>query len=331
MSANPEIARAVECLRAGGLVAFPTETVYGLGADATNPDAMAKLYQVKGRPAWHPVIVHLADAGLLHGFGRSLPEYADRLADAFWPGPLTLIVKRRLGAVCDAVAGGMDTVGLRVPNQLVAHALLDAFGGGIAAPSANRFGRVSPTIADDVRADLGDDVEEVLDGGPCAVGVESTIVDCTGEQARVLRLGGVTVAQLAAVLGYLPEVVARDTSADDDNEGVRAPGTIASHYAPHARVELHEAIAVAARANALIAERTSVGVLALADADLGALPTGAVVLEAPTTIEEYARVLYQRLRDADRNELGVLLVVPPPNDGIGSAVNDRLRRAAASA
>ncbi|MFZ4515104.1 MAG: L-threonylcarbamoyladenylate synthase [Acidimicrobiia bacterium] len=328
---HAEIGHAVSVLRAGGLVAFPTETVYGLGADAANPEAVARLYAVKGRPTWHPVIVHLADREAVNHVARALPDWGNALADAFWPGPMTLVVPRATSSVCDAVTGGMATVGIRIPNQPLALELLHAFGGGVAAPSANRFGRVSPTSADDVRNDLGNDVDVVLDGGSCAVGVESTIVDCTGEHARVLRQGGITVADLAAVLGYKPEVVTHDTSAEDDNAGVRAPGTLASHYAPLARVELVAPDEVVPRAHALLAERAAVGVLGLQAMVPTPLPAGAVLLGAPETDEVYARTLYRCLREADRREVGVILAILPEDAGVGAAVCDRLRRAGAPA
>ncbi|MGZ6895758.1 MAG: L-threonylcarbamoyladenylate synthase, partial [Acidimicrobiia bacterium] len=246
-----QIQRAVEILRDGGLVAFPTETVYGLGADAENRDALRRLYEVKGRPSDHPVIVHLARPEQLEEWGSDLAPAARTLADACWPGPLTLVV-RRAARVPDEVTGGLDTVGLRVPAHPVALELLTAFGGGLAAPSANRFGRVSPTTADAVRAELGDDVALVLDGGECSVGVESTIVDCTSDPPRVLRLGGVTNETLHALLGM--ELPVGGTT--------RAPGTLASHYAPTARVEVLTASEIAGRARALVDAGARVGVLA---------------------------------------------------------------------
>jgi L-threonylcarbamoyladenylate synthase len=313
---SPEIARAVEVLRAGGLVAFPTETVYGLGADARNVDALRQLYEVKGRPSEHPVIVHFARPDQLDEWGVQIPDAARALTRAFWPGPLTVVV-RRSAAVPDEVTGGLDTVGLRVPAHPVAHELLEAFGGGLAAPSANRFGRVSPTTAAAVRAELGDVVPVVLDGGASAVGVESTIVDCSTDDLRVLRLGGVTAEDLRQCLGV--DLPVGGTT--------RAPGTLASHYAPRARVEL----ATKQAAVELIAARSAagerVGVLAPRAAGL-AIPSGTVTLATPETDEEYARVLYASLREADDLGLDVVVAVPPPQVGIGAAVADRLRRAA---
>ena len=233
-----EITRAADALRAGRLVAFPTETVYGLGADASSPDAVHRLFAVKGRPADHPVIVHLGRRDQLGEWAREVPDTAAVLADAFWPGPLTLVVIRA-AHVPDAVTGGLETVGLRVPDQPVASALLRAFGGGVAAPSANRFGRVSPTTAADVRADLGDDVDVVLDGGPCRVGIESTIVDCSRPEPAILRLGGVPREAIESKL-------AREVPLLTDG-AVRAPGTLLAHYAPRARVELVDGAHVTTR------------------------------------------------------------------------------------
>lgn len=203
--ADTDIAAAVAALRAGRLVAFPTETVYWLGADAANPDAVRRLYAVKQRPSDHPVIVHVARAAQLDDLARDVPDWARELAARCWPGPLTLVVRRRAGgsrgAVCDEVTGGRDTVGVRVPNHPLALALLDAFGGGVAAPSANRFGKVSPTTAAHVRADLGGDVDVVLDGGPSMVGVESTIVAALDDTPRVLREGAITASDVTRVTG----------------------------------------------------------------------------------------------------------------------------------
>ena len=301
-----DIARAADVLRSGGLVAFPTETVYGLGADATNPRALRRLFAVKERPVDHPVIVHIARGEQLDDLGRDVPEIAHALADACWPGPLTLVVRRRGNRVAAEATGGRDTVGIRVPDHPVARALLDAFGGGIAAPSANRFGRVSPTTARHVRDDLGGDVDLVLDGGSCAVGVESTIVDVTGAEPVLLRVGGVSEERLAELVGAR---LARRTAGE-----VAAPGTLESHYAPVARVELVRAAELAARAQCLRAAGLSVG-----------------VLDAPDDVGEYARGLYRGLRALDRRGVDVILaVLPVHTEGVGAAVADRLRRAAAA-
>ena len=299
------IAPAVEVLRGGGLVAFPTETVYGLGADAANPRALRRLFAVKGRPADHPVIVHVARAAQLDDLGRDVPEVAHAFARAFWPGPLTIVVRRDPARVALEATGGRETVGIRVPAHPVALELLESFGSGIAAPSANRFGRVSPTTAQHVRDDLGADVEVVLDGGPSAVGVESTIVDVSGGQPVVLRVGAISDEQLASVAG---------AALSHRTDGtIAAPGTLASHYAPDARVELVLADALQARASTLRRQGLAVG-----------------VLDAPADPARYAQVLYQGLRDLDRSGVDVILAVAPSDaGGVGAAVADRLRRAAA--
>jgi L-threonylcarbamoyladenylate synthase len=331
--ASSDLAAAVAVLRRGGLVAFPTETVYGLGADAGNPEAVERIFAVKGRPRTHPVIVHLAEAVAIKEWAADVPPDAWVLAEAFWPGPLTLILPRA-AHVPGAVTGGAGTVGLRVPAQPLALELLEAFGGGVAAPSANRFGRVSPTTAAHVRADLGADVDLVLDGGPCSVGVESTIVDLSRGVPRVLRLGGLSVEALSEALGHQVEVTAvalgqaRDASNAPAVDAVAAPGTLSSHYAPEARVEVLAADAVAARAGELLAEGRKVGLLAPQRID--GLPAGIEALPPAGGAQAYAQCLYQRLREADRRGLDVLLAVPPPEAGIGAAIADRLRRAAAS-
>ena len=319
MATERDITTAVDVLRRGGLVAFPTETVYGLGCDAENRDALRRLYTVKRRPAGHPVIVHLANVAALPAWAAEVPSAARSLADACWPGPLTLVLKRA-ERVPDDATGGRDTVALRVPDQRVALALLERFDGGIAAPSANRFGRVSPTTAEHVRADLGDDVDIVLDDGPCRVGVESTIVDCTGERPAILRLGAVSREQVEGLVGPVDLRVQGE---------VAAPGTMAAQYAPHARVEVVEAAHVSVRAATLLAGGARVGLLAIdAPPDV---PPEVVMLEHPHDVEQFAHVLYERLRAADRLGLDVLLTVPPPAVGLGAAVTDRLQRAAAGA
>jgi L-threonylcarbamoyladenylate synthase len=312
------VARAVDALRAGELVAFPTETVYGLGADAANPTAVHRLFAVKGRPADHPVIVHVARAAQLDELARAVPDVARRLAEAFWPGALTIVVVRDADRVVPEVTGGRATVGLRVPDHPLAQALLEGFGGGVAAPSANRFGRVSPTTADHVRADLGDDVSVVLDGGPCRVGVESTIVDVTGAEPAILRIGGVGRSEIEAVVGR--EVALRISGE------IAAPGALEAHYAPDATVEVVDASDVVTRARAHAVAGRHAGLLALAPPD--DLPSDLVVLDAPRDVEDYAHVLYARLRGADERNLDVVLVVPPADtNGLGAAVADRVWRA----
>jgi L-threonylcarbamoyladenylate synthase len=262
------------------------------------------LYAVKRRPLDHPVIVHVVDAAQLDELAGDVPDVGRVLARACWPGPLTLVVRRRRGAVADEASGGRETVGVRVPAHPLARALLARFGGPIAAPSANRFGRVSPTTAAHVRDDLGDDVDVILDGGPCTIGVESTIVDVTGEVPVVLRVGGVSEERLAELLS---EPLARRTDGE-----VAAPGTLPSHYAPNARVDLVHSDDISARAEALRATGMRVA-----------------VLDAPCDVVEYARVLYTRLRDADALGVDVILATVPDDDGsIGTAVRDRLQRAA---
>ena len=317
VATDADITRAVEALRRGGLVAFPTETVYGLGADATNVDSIARLYEVKGRPRSHPVIVHIGARELLADWGADVSTSVHRLAEALWPGPLTIVV-RRAAHVPDAVTGGGDTVGVRVPDQPVALAMLRAFGRGVAAPSANRFGRVSPTTADDVRADLGGDVDVVLDDGPCTVGVESTIVDCTSAEPVILRPGGVPRERIEAIAG-------RSTPVRRDGL-VSAPGSFKSHYAPEATVLLVGHDELGDRAASFIAAGQRVAVLTAGPPPR--LPDGVIVMDTPRDVDEYARVLYARLREADRLAVDVLLAVPPPDAGVGAAVRDRLRRAA---
>jgi L-threonylcarbamoyladenylate synthase len=296
---DADIERAVAVLRAGGLVAFPTETVYGLGADASNPDALARLYEVKRRPKDHPVIVHIARVEQLGDVAIDVPEIARTLAGTYWPGPLTLLVARNERAVAPEATGGRATVGVRVPNHPLALALLDAFGGPVAAPSANRFGKVSPTTAEHVRADLGDDVDLILDGGACTVGVESTIVDVTRTPPVILRIGGIGERELAF-----------SRMADG---ATAAPGTLPSHYAPNARVDVVNKAELAAHLVQLRATGKTI-----------------VQLDAPDDPAEYARVLYARLRAADAPGVDVIVAVAPADDGgIGSAVLDRLRRAAA--
>ncbi|HEX9259527.1 MAG TPA: L-threonylcarbamoyladenylate synthase [Acidimicrobiales bacterium] len=298
-----DIERAVAVLRRGGLVAFPTETVYGLGADASNQQAVERIFSVKGRPAHHPLIVHLASADEMPVWSPAAPPLAHRLAEAFWPGPLTILVPAG-PPVADAVTGGRPTVGLRVPAHPVALGLLRAFAGGVAAPSANRFGRVSPTCAAHVRDDLGEDVDMVLDGGECAVGVESTIIDCTCDPPQLLRAGGVTVEAITLVTGSTVAPAAGLS---------RAPGMLDSHYAPRCRVVL---AADAQRAETIVEAERARG-------------RRAEVLDPGPDLDAYAHSLYSWLREADARGLAVLVVVPPPDTGLGVAINERLRKAAA--
>jgi len=309
-----DIGRAVEILRAGGLVAFPTETVYGLGADATDADAVARLYAVKRRPPDHPVIAHIGSRRDLGVWSEPTPA-AMALAESLWPGPLTMLVARRAGGIADAVTGGRPSVGLRVPGHPLALELLRAFDGPIAAPSANRFGRVSPTTAAHVRADLADDVDLILDGGPCSIGVESTIVDCTVAPPEIRRAGAITRQMLRAVLGT-------DLRLDLERAGVS--GTLESHYAPNARVVITTRAELSEIAGRLGAGGERIGVLAL---NIDAPPsTSDLTVEGG--VLDYARLLYERLREADRRSLDLVLAVPPAPEGVGAAIVDRLRRSA---
>jgi L-threonylcarbamoyladenylate synthase len=311
------IARAVERLRAGALVAFPTETVYGLGADADNQDAVRAIFAAKGRPADHPVIVHLADNAQLPHWAREIPPGARRLADAFWPGPLTLILPRAT-RVSDAVTGGQNRVGLRRPSHPVARALLDAFtaagGKGIAAPSANRFGRISPTTAQHVLDDLGDSVELILDGGACEVGIESTIVAFGDGEPMLLRLGGVPAAEIEHVLGRPPRA--------PDADAPRASGTLAAHYAPRTPARI---LSASALASASMESAGSVAVLARTFTRPAQF-AGAWI-DAPRDATPYAHDLYANLRALDATDAVAILIEAVPDDTEWHAVRDRLMRA----
>ena len=314
-----DIKQAARVLRAGGLVAFPTETVYGLGADAENVGAVERIFAVKGRPCTHPLIVHIGGADQLQDWAADVPKPARLLARRFWPGPLTLVLWRS-NRVPFAVTGGLETVALRVPDHPVALALLSAFAGGVAAPSANRFGSVSPTTAHHVREDLGTAVDLVLDGGPCQVGVESTIVDVTGEQPAILRPGGVAREDLERALGH--SMLVRP-----DSSPIRAPGQHPSHYAPRARVILVEPDELVGEAQRLQAQGCRVGAL-LPPAFEHSSGAGHVVLLVPKSTAEYARKIYELLREFDRRGCDVIVASSPPREGLGLAIADRLRRAA---
>ena len=301
-------------LLAGNLVAFPTETVYGLGADACNAEAVAQIYAAKGRPADHPLIVHVASMDALGDWADDVPEYAISLARDFWPGPMTLIVKRSELAG-DFVTGGQDTVGVRVPDHPVALGLLEAFaragGKGVAAPSANRFGNVSPTTAQAVADELSDYLgiaDQILDGGPCNVGVESTIIDCTGELPRILRPGAITEEMIKESIG-LPELA----SITATNLMPRVSGSLEKHYSPQAKVLLDQA-PVAGQGFIAASRRVT--------------PTGVTRLAAPKNSHEFARDLYAALRKADELGLAEVVVEQPQGDGIEVAIRDRLSRAA---
>jgi len=314
-----DLGQALRALARGGLVALPTETVYGLGADAARPSAVANIFAVKGRPRAHPLILHLAaalsDDSTFGGWADGRSAAARELARQFWPGPLTLIV-RRGSRVIDEVTGGAPTVGLRIPRHPLAQSLLTAFGGAIAAPSANRFGGVSPTTAAHVVADLGDAVDYVLDGGPCEIGLESTIVDVSGARPALLRPGGISREAIEAVLG---EPLASGSATP-------ASGTLPSHYAPRALVtaapvhQLAAAAAAAVRPAAVLAPRAVLAGLPL--------PPDVSVAALPDDPDDIARVLYGALRDLDARGLATIVTWLPDTAGVNAAIADRLRRAA---
>lgn len=312
--------RAVELLRQGRLVAFPTETVYGLGADASNPEAVGRIFAAKGRPADHPLIVHIGGAECLDDWAETVPEAAWRLAERFWPGPLALVLPKK-AHVPDEVTGGQTTVGLRVPNHPIALRLLQKFGGGIAAPSANRFCRISPTTARHVEEELGDSVDLILDGGACEVGVESTIVDLSGARPRLLRPGRITREAIEKVLSVELVLVAKPAEAED----IRAPGMLAVHYAPSTTALLCRSGDLEAAIAALGAQNRRLGLIAYAprqpDTRL------ANIIAMPTDAHDYARQLYAALRDMDGCELDLILVEQPPEGEAWAAINDRLRKA----
>lgn len=304
-----EVAAAARALSDGFLVAFPTETVYGLGADATNAAAVARIYEVKGRPVDHPLIVHLSSSQGMSQWAQEIPSYAQALAQAFWPGPMTLVLKRS-DLAGDFITGGQDTVGVRVPGHPVALELLAAYeklgGKGVAAPSANRFGKVSPTAAKAVRDELSQywgQHDVILEGGPSEVGIESTIIDCTGKAPSILRPGAITPEMITRVSGL--ELGAGSSE-------VRVSGSLESHYSPRARVVLGEI------------PNPGDGFIALAGHPT---PEGVIRLAAPETPEDYARVLYSALRDADEQRLDRVVAIPPVGDDIALAIRDRLERA----
>ena len=304
---------AAKALKSGALVAFPTETVYGLGADAQNAEAVARIYSVKGRPADHPLIVHIDSMERMDSWSSDIPDYAIKLAHDYWPGPMTLVLKRSATAK-DFITGGQETVGLRVPAHPLALGLLSAFvkegGLGIAAPSANRFGAVSPTTADAVQEELEQymyDSDLILDGGPSLVGVESTIINCTGEAPKILRLGAITKEMIEETTGLT--VLENSKTAPE----IRVSGSLESHYSPKAKVLLD---VIAEAGDGLIAP------------DQIPTPNGVIRLMAPSSIEQYARDLYRALRLADQKSLEVVVVLQPGGDGLAAAIRDRLQRAA---
>jgi len=308
---NLQLKDSAISLMSGNVVSFPTETVYGLGVDAENESAVARMYKIKARPASHPVIIHISSKELVSYWAREIPSYADQLMERFWPGPMTLLLMRTDKAK-DFITGGQDVVGLRVPSNAIAQSLLQEFetlgGHGVAAPSANRFGSVSPTTAKDVELELGeflsnDDV--IIDGGPCEVGVESTIIDCTGKLPRILRLGAVTEAMINEI---------SPIDKDDNLSEIRVSGSLSRHYSPRAKVAFgRESI-------------KGEGLIALSKVKT---PDGVIRLSAPESIEEYARTLYSSLRRADAQGLSAVVAVMPEGDGLAAAIRDRILRASA--
>jgi L-threonylcarbamoyladenylate synthase len=314
-----EIETAVQALRDGELVAFPTETVYGLGANAQNPAAVGKIFEVKGRPPTHPVIVHLDSPRYLHRWVREVPDAAMRLAEAFWPGPLTMVMPRAV-SVHDVITGGQDTIAVRVPSHPMAQQLLTAFGGGIAAPSANRYGRLSPTRAEHVREELGEAVRVILDGGECQIGLESTIVAFEGAAVRLLRPGSVTAAQIRALVGEL--MVGPDATSP------RVPGGAPTHYSPTTPMTIVPAGEIDAQADAQSAGGRRIAVLAQR------LPLRAhkyvTWINAGRRPETFGRDLYTNLRTLDKAGCQRILVQAAPDGEPWEAIRDRLLRAATS-
>jgi L-threonylcarbamoyladenylate synthase len=306
---------AAATLIKGDLVAFPTETVYGLGADATNKDAIARIYKVKGRPVGHPLIVHISSLANLDKWARDIPEYAVNLARAFWPGPMTLILPRT-DLAKDFITGSQNNVGIRIPSHTVALALLKEFedqgGLGVAAPSANRFGAVSPTSATAVEIELADllsENDQILDGGPCTIGVESTIFNCTQNKPSILRPGAVTKEMIEDTLGITIDL----STSNSKSMQIKAAGLLESHYAPNAKVFLTGTPTLGD------------GFIAL---DSFTTPAGAIRVASPKTNEEFAQVLYEAFRLADIKGLTRVFVIPPTGGGIAVAINDRLSKSA---
>ena len=314
------IEQAAGLLRAGQLVGLPTETVYGLAADANNPAAVAQVFAAKGRPADHPLIVHVASAEQVPLYASHVPEFAQRLIAAFWPGPLTLILPRR-PEVASAAAGGQNSIGLRCPSHPVAQALLQACGTGLAAPSANRFGRVSPTTAAHVQDEFGADLL-VLDGGPCDVGIESTLVDCTRGAPVVLRPGRITRGQLLAVCGALPS-----QGSDLSQAAPRASGTLESHYAPQAKVRLMHTQELEQRLQSLGAQANKLGLWTRKRPQ--GVGAGVLWRAQPELAQDAAQQLFATLRELDAQGVQQIWVELPPDDPAWEGVRDRLTRAAA--
>ena len=304
-----KVKEAAQKLKNGFLVAFPTETVYGLGADATNQESVARIFEIKNRPKNHPLIVHLSSVNQLPEWALEIPKYANELANAFWPGPMTLILKRNLIAK-DFVTGGQETVGIRIPNHELALNLLEEFrkigSGAIAAPSANKFGKVSPTTFGHVKSEIGKDLghdDLILDGGQSIVGIESTIIDCTGPSPKVLRPGAITDNMIENVTGIL---VSKQTS------NIRVSGSFSSHYAPSAKVVLD------------VEPQQGDGFIALSQIET---PVGVTRLISPKTVEEFAQELYSAFHIADQMKLQRIVVIPPHGKDLALAIRDRLLKA----
>ena len=305
--------QSAEKLKAGDLIAFPTETVYGIGADAMNKDAVARMYQVKNRPANHPVIVHIAELNDVDYWAKDIPEYAINLMRDFWPGPMTLLLKRRKVAG-DYLTGAQEIVGLRIPANSLALGLLNEFkavgGMGIAAPSANRYGAVSPTTAEAVSQELSEFLspgDQILDGGPCLVGVESTIIDCSSDNPRILRPGAISAEMIEESTGII--------LSEAGETKIRTSGSDKQHYAPRAKVIIGGEI------------QSGEGLIAMSEI---ATPKGVIRLAEPKSIEEYARVLYSALRMSDSQNLEKVRIIPPDGEGLAVAIRDRINRAAAN-
>lgn len=320
-----DIEKAAALLKEGKLVAFPTETVYGLGADAASPEALGRLYRVKGRPTDHPVIVHLSSVDKLSEWAGDVPPIAWQLAEAFWPGPMTLILPKA-DHVLNACTGGQSSVGIRVPAHPLALALLSQFGGGVAAPSANKFGKLSPTTADSVREGLGEEVSMVLDGGPCQVGIESTIISILGATPRILRPGMITREQVQEKLGIPVEIAYKENAIKENDAEIKAPGTLESHYAPDTAVALVPSQDLPFLIAKLNNEGKTFVLLAFENSALMRYQTAAMWVEK--NAESYAQNLYQRLKDLDGHKKQFILVEAPPQDCAWDGVNDRLKRAA---
>jgi len=305
--------QSAEKLKSGDLIAFPTETVYGIGADAENKDAVARMYQVKNRPANHPVIVHIAELNDVDYWAKDVPEYAINLMRDFWPGPMTLLLKRREVAG-NFLTGAQEIVGLRIPANSLALGLLNEFkavgGMGIAAPSANRYGAVSPTTAEAVSQELSEYLlpgDQILDGGPCLVGVESTIIDCSSDNPRILRPGAISAEMIEESTGII--------LAEVSETKIRTSGSDKQHYAPRAKVIIGGEI------------QSGEGLIAMSEI---ATPEGVIRLAEPKSIEEYARVLYSALRMSDSQNLEKVRIIPPRGEGLAVAIRDRINRAAAN-